>query len=150
MTLMAFGKELWAQKPKKRQKSKKGTNRPTNRPTDRPTNRPTDRPTGRMYLAICLFERWKIEKRQRFAKMLEPVWGRWTCPTRQLRATTISPSFKQFPFIFAIALFNLVGDIAQAMLLSIINLSSYQPLLTLQVPEKFNCKRKSSGTRNQF
>ena len=81
---------------------------------------------------------------------MKPVWGRWTCPTRQLRATTISPSFKQFPFIFAIDLFNLVCDNAQAMLLSIVNLSPYQPPLTLQVPEKLNCKRKSSGTRNQF
>ena len=52
--------------------------------------------------------------------------------------------------IFAIALLNLVGDDAETMLLSIINLSSYQPLLTLQVPEMLNCKRKSSGTRYKF
>ena len=63
-------------------------------------------------------------------------------------------TFNRFAFIFAIILlynkFNLVCDNAEAMLLSIVNLSSYQPLLTLQVPEMLNCKRKSSGTRYKF
>ena len=36
---------------------------------DRPIDQPTDRPTDQQgeYRAICLFESWKIEKRQRIA-----------------------------------------------------------------------------------
>ena len=38
----ASGHEPYAQKPQKRQKSKKRANRPTDQPTNQPTDRPTD------------------------------------------------------------------------------------------------------------